>query len=296
MKKYTKTYGLLWLCFILCLGNLNTLNAQRLERENEMIVAYYGRPGVASMGVLGQYSVDDLVPVVKAKAHDYGKIMKGTTMIPAFDVIFDMASMDPGPRGDYIVSMSEEKIMTYINKAEEEGFYVFIDLQLGKNTPLQSVKRVLKYLKYKSVHIAIDPEFEVKGLNVRPGKVIGQIDGSDVNQVQEAMADYLKQNNIKEEKYLVVHQFRHKMVENKSEVKFYDGINLIMNLDGHGPPSTKINIYNSLYNNTTAGLISGGFKLFFKEDHPMMTPREALGFESVNGLRIRDMPRYINYQ
>lgn len=36
--------------------------------KNEMIVAYYGRPGVASMGVLGQYSVDELADKIKEKA------------------------------------------------------------------------------------------------------------------------------------------------------------------------------------------------------------------------------------
>ena len=54
--------------------------------------------------------------------------------------------------------------MAYINAAEKRGFAVFIDLQLGKMTPVQAVRLVLKYLKYKNVHLAIDPEFEVRGL------------------------------------------------------------------------------------------------------------------------------------
>lgn len=261
-----------------------------------MIVAYYGRPGTGSMGVLGQYPIDELETRIKATMAEYQAVLKDTTFIPAFDVIYGMATAAKGADGDYISLLSEDKIMPYIEKAQKDGFYVFIDLQLGENTPLQSVKRVLKFLKYKNVHLAIDPEFEVQGLSVRPGKVIGEITGEDVNAVQEAMLAYMKENGITEEKYLVVHMFRHKMVRDKKAVKFYDGINLIMNLDGHGPPSTKINIYNSLYNDTAAGVVTGGFKLFFKEDHPMMSPREALGLESVDGLKIRDMPRYINYE
>ncbi len=57
----------------------------------------------------------------------------------------------------------------------------FFDLQIVVD---EEVKTVLKYLQYDNVHLAIDPEFEVQGLDVRPGKVIGHITGEEVNQVQ----------------------------------------------------------------------------------------------------------------
>ncbi|WP_373030980.1 hypothetical protein [Sulfurovum sp.] len=47
---------------------------QELPTENEMIVAYYGRPGVKSLGVLGQYSIEELIPKVKVKAAEYAKV------------------------------------------------------------------------------------------------------------------------------------------------------------------------------------------------------------------------------
>ena len=73
--------------------------------------------------------------------------------------------------------------MEYINAAQSNGFAVIIDLQLGGLTPVEAVKPVLKYLKYDNVHLAIDPEFEVNSLDVRPGKVIGHISGEQINQV-----------------------------------------------------------------------------------------------------------------
>ena len=39
------------------------------------------------------------------------------------------------------------------------------------------------------------------------------------------------------------------------------------------------------------------FKLFFDEDKPrLMTPKQVLGLESVNGVKMKEMPKFINYQ
>jgi hypothetical protein len=187
--------------------------------------------------------------------------------------------------------------MNYINAAKDNGFAVFIDLQLGNLTPIEAVKPVLPYLKYDNVHLAIDPEFEVNNLDVRPGKVIGHITGDEINQVQAAMTDYMKANDIDATKILIVHMFRKSMVKDKGKVKKYEKIDLIMNLDGHGSPKLKVEIYNGLYSEEVSVKIAGGFKLFFLEDKPsMMTPKQVLGMESVGNTKIKEPPKYINYQ
>jgi hypothetical protein len=87
------------------------------------------------------------------------------------------------------------------------------------------------------------------------------------------------------------------MVRDKQSIKNYDGIDLIMNLDGHGSPKLKTNIYNGLYTAAAAAKVAGGFKLFFHEDKPsMMTPRQVLGMDPVGNTMIKDPPQYINYQ
>ncbi len=271
--------------------------AQDLKKNNEIIVAYYGRPGVSSLGVLGQHSPSELAGIIKKKVREYEALVPGTRVIPGFDIIYDMATAAPGADHSYTAGLSHEKLEPYLKMAEEEGFQLFIDMQLGNSSPLNSVKKVLKYLKYKNVHIAIDPEFEVLGLGKAPGKVIGHIDGEDVNKVQQAMVEYLKKNNITETKKLIVHMFTHKMVRNKTAVKNYSGIDLIMNLDGHGSPQLKVNTYNGLYTDAANARVDGGFKLFFGEDKPrLMTPKQVLGMESVSGVRIKHMPRFVNYQ
>ncbi len=286
-------------------GMITTASAQmkdvaqsdQLPTKNEMIVAYYGRPGVKSLGVLGQHSLEAIIPMIQKKADEYKKASGNDNVVPGFDIIFDLAAADPGRDGDYIIPLSSKKLMPYIEAAQKHGFAVFIDLQLGEKTPVQAVQPVLKYLKYKNVHLAIDPEFEVSNLDVRPGKKIGHITGHMLNQVQESMNNYMHKHGIKEKKMLIVHMFRHTMLSNKQDLKTYDNIKLIFNLDGHGSPRLKTNIYNAIYTHRIAHEVAGGFKLFFDEDKPrLMTPKEVLGLTPVSGGQIKEMPKFINYQ
>ncbi len=289
----------------LALSSLITLSwtpmvqaAETAFSDNGFVVAYYGRPGVPALGVLGQHSPEELGDIIKAKANEYSEALGGAKVTPGFDIIFDLASSAPGPNGDYIIHLSEDKLEPYLQLAEEQGFLVFLDMQLGKLTPAEAVRPVLKYLKHPNVHLAIDPEFEVKGLNVAPGKRIGQINGPEINAAMDEVSAYIRDNQLND-KILIVHMFRHKMVEDKSAVQFreHDNIQLVMNLDGHGSPHLKVDIYNAIYNSRVPEDIVGGFKLFFKEDKPrMMTPKEVLGQESVDGVQVKKMPRYIDFQ
>ena len=271
--------------------------SEQLPVKDSLIVAYYGRPGVKSLGILGEYPLEKIIPMVKAKAAEYQKILPDQTVIPGFNIIYGLATREPGRNKNYIINLSNAKLMTYIQAANQHGFALFIDLQLGKMTPLQAIQPVLKYLKYDNVHLALDPEFQVHGLNVRPGKVIGSITGQDINQVQAAMSDYMEKNSITEKKILLVHMFTSKMVVERNPIKNYDNIKLIVNLDGDGSPELKVKIYNSLYTKIAATKIAAGFKIFFKVDKPkIMTPKQVLGIDPVSNNRIKEAPKYINYQ
>ena len=263
--------------------------------EADLIVAYYGRPH-SRVGVLGKYRVDTLATKVKAKAAEYQKLVGNQKVVPGFDIIYDLATSSPGADKNYITALPRKTLMRYIDAAKENGFIVILDLQLGKKTPAKSVKSILKYLKYECVHIAIDPEFYVGNLKVRPGKKIGHISATQVNEAQKIVSDYLHKNGLGK-KIFVVHMFTNGMVRNKHRLKNYDNIDLIANLDGHGSPTLKINIYNGLYTKSLAAKASSGFKLFFSEDKPyMMSPAQALGLKPAQGHRLKTRPRYINYQ
>ena len=293
MKKHIR---LMLLIIALIMSHI-VVAQEKLPANVDLMVGYYGRPGAASLGVLGQSSVAELIPKIKARVDEYAQITNYKNITPAFHLIYGLATYEPGRDKDYIIPLSDEKVMQYINAGKAEGFAVIIDLQLGKLTPLAAIKPVLPYLKHENVHLAIDPEFEVNNLEVPPGKVIGQISGDDINQVQSAMTAYMQENDIDETKILIVHMFRKSMVKNQESVKHFDNINLIMNLDGHGSPQLKVDIYNGLYSEAVAAQVAGGFKLFFQEDKPsMMSPKQVLGMEPVGTTRIKEPPKYINYQ
>jgi len=271
------------------------IQIDQMPQKNELIVAYYGRPEVKSLGVLGEHSIEQLKPMIKKRAAEYARIT-GKHVRPGFDIIYGLASAAPGPRKDYIIHLDPNKLQPYLDTAEQEGFVVFLETQLGKNMPQTAIHHIVKYLKYHNVNLAVDPEFEVSNLNVRPGKKIGHVEASWINQVQAIMDKYMRENGIKEKKILLLHMFRHTMVENKEQLRHYDNIDLIFNLDGHGSPKLKVDIYNAIYTEKYADKVAGGFKLFFKEDHPMMTPRQVMGMEHAQGEKVKYPPKLINYQ
>lgn len=289
---------LIALCLAGCAPFSFPVFANQPLTEGDLIVGYYGRPGAPRLGILGQHSIPDLTPLVQAKADEYDQLNADGKVVPAYHLIYGLAAADPGRDKDYILPLSHDKVMAYINAASEQGFIVIIDTQLGAMTPVEAIQPVLKYLEYDNVHLAIDPEFEVSGLDVRPGKVIGHVTGEQVNEVQQAMSAYLQEKGIDGTKILIVHSFTDGMVRNKEAVEAVNQVRLVLNLDGHGSPELKTKIYNGLYTaEDPKKNIAGGFKLFFQEDKPeMMTPRQVLGMDPVGKSKIRVPPSYINYQ
>lgn len=272
-------------------------NLKTLPSDYNMIVALYGRPHVKTMGTLGKQPLAQTIQMAKEKAKLYEKALgNGKHVTPGFDLIYEMATSEPGKNGKYVITLNQKTLLEYITAAQKNGIVVFIDVQLGKKSPAQAVKPLLKYLKYDNVHIAIDPEFSVDNLTVRPGKKIGSITGTQINEVQHMMRDYIKANGIKDDKILLIHMFTEHMVTGKKAIKYTDRVHLAMHLDGHGSPALKIKTYNGLYTDTRAGLVAGGFKVFYKQDKPRMTPRQVLGLEKASNKRVRDMPKIITYQ
>ncbi len=270
---------------------------QNSYSPDDILIGFYGRPFAKSLGILGEYNIDELTKKMKILKAEYEKISAGTKIIPTYHIIKDVATLESGNDKDHIKPLNETLIMKYINKAQEENFAVILDVQLGTMTPIEAIKPILKFLKYPNVHLAIDPEFKIPAhRKYPPGKFIGHIFAKDVNEVQEAMQNYMIENNIQGKRMLLVHMFYERMLRNKENVKKYDSINLTYNIDGHGRGPTKIKIYNSLYNQEANKIAQGGFKIFYKNDiKPLMTPKQILGQEPVKGALIWAKPNYINY-
>lgn len=259
-------------------------------------VTFYGRPNVKSMGILGEYSIDELVPRLRRQANAYDRANGpelGVT--PAFHLVYGMATQEPGANGDYLYFLSDDVVRQYIERAQQEGFAVILDIQIGTLSPVEALRRGLPWLDYYNVNLALDPEFAVSHPGqTRPGTAIGFVTAQQVNQAQWAMRNYMNANNLPGGRILLVHQFVEPMIRDKENLAWVNKVALTTTADGWGPPRGKISKYNSFVRPNTQFT---GFKLFYRWDVPLLTERQALGVDRAKNANFIDTtPNLIIYQ
>ncbi|MDR1748193.1 MAG: hypothetical protein LBR47_03960 [Spirochaetaceae bacterium] len=243
---------------------------------NNDIIAFYGHPRSPQMGIIGQYSLEELEPLLLEFAASYDKANGLRGVIPALYLIYGTC----WPEGEIGV-LSDAVIKKYIEYAAERGWYVFLDHQIGKYPVEKAVKALLPYLKYENVHLALDPEWRT----TKPMKEIGSVTAAEVNMAQKMVEEYMAENSIPGRRFLVIHQFKEWMIHNRSQVKSnFDRIQLILCMDGFGSPSLKKNTY--AFNALATNIPLKSFKLFSKPvaegagyDIPMMTPDEVFALD-----------------
>src|SRR5690606_23379402 len=135
---------------------------------------------------------------------------------------------------------------------------------------------LLPYLERPDVHLALDPEWTM-GPGGVPGRTIGSLDVSDINYAIDQLAKIVEEHDLPP-KILVVHRFTAGMVRNLDRLDPDPRVQVVLNMDGWGPPSTKIASYENFV--APAPVEFTGFKLFYKNDtrdgSVMMTPEEIL--------------------
>ena len=240
---------------------------------NNQILAFYGHPFSRRMGILGEYSKEDLAKLLKGYAKLYDDANGPQGVVPAFYLIYGTC----WPGGD-IGYLKDSVVIDYIDYAASQGMLVFIDHQIGKYPVEEAVRRLLPFLKYPNVHLALDPEWRTTA----PMQEIGSITADEVNMAQDMMRDYMNEQGIPGVRMLVVHQFRSSMILDREKVRAdNERVLLVHTADGFGPPALKKNTYalNALADN----LPLKGFKLFFRTsvpgagyDDPLLTPPEVL--------------------
>lgn len=239
---------------------------------NEDILAYYGHPNSRNMGILGRYSIEELDAQLTKLAGEYRAVSGGRGIRKAFYIIYGTV----WPEGN-IGIISEERLLPYINYALKHDMLVFIDHQIGKYQPVDSLKRMLPYLKYPNVHLALDPEWRT----TKPMKEIGSVTGDEINQAQKVMEDYMIANKIPGERLLVIHQFNISMIRNREAVQAnFNRVRLVHCADGFGAPHLKRDSY--AVNARAGNMPIKGFKLFYNfgikgagYDSPLLTPKEV---------------------
>ncbi|HMH20978.1 MAG TPA: hypothetical protein VK563_04345 [Puia sp.] len=253
------------------------------------IVAYYGNFYSKKMGVLGEYPPNEMLKMLAAEIKKWQAADSTIPVRPAIHYIAVTAQGSPGKDGKYRLRMGAKQIDSAISLAARINALVFLDIQVGFSNVEAEVPQLEKYLKMPQVHLGIDPEFSMHP-GKRIGKNIGTMDAADVNFCSSYLAKLAKANNLPP-KILIVHRFTRPMITNYKNIQKHADVQIVMDMDGWGPPVLKYDSYKSYEANEPVQFT--GFKLFYKNDirakgSRMLTPAEVL--------KQKPSPIYIQYQ
>ena len=236
------------------------------------VLSYYGFPGNELMGILGEHDKETLLGLLLEQAAAYEAVDSSKPIKLALEVIASVAQADAMADGSYLAYTSSDYIREYVEFTRDNDLLLLLDMQFGRRTVQQEVDAVLEWLIEPHVHLALDPEFSVNEGEV-PGEVLGQMDAAEIRYAQETLADFCAQHNLPP-KMLIVHQFNLHSITNRELVVPVDGVQFVLEVDGWGAPADKVATYDVV---TDGELIEYyGFKLWYRQDEPLMTEAEVL--------------------
>lgn len=251
-----------------------------------MMIALYGHPGAPVLGVMGEQGPQEAAALAKRYAEEYQAI-SDKPVIGCFEIITTIASSSAGSDGNYSILSSMERIMPFVDAAEEHGLYVVLDLQPGMTDFLTQAQRYEEVLKRPHVGLALDPEWRLQ-----PGQrhmtIIGQVHIDEVNATGAWLADLVRQNNLPP-KVLVLHQFQTRMIIERERLDTSrDEVQYLMHADGHGNHGMKLETWRVLRQGLPEG-VHLGWKNFIDEDSPMMTVEQTMTM-------VEPTPDFVSYQ
>jgi hypothetical protein len=249
------------------------------------IVAFYGNPLSKKMGILGELPSEQMLSRLDEVATEWAATDSGQKVLPALHLIAIVAQGYPGPARKYRLQMPDSIIQRLASVVEERGWLLFLDMQVGVSTVEDELKVLIPYLKRPYVHLALDPEFAMKD-GKRPGTDwMGRMDASEVNHAIDVLAKIVEEEHLPP-KVLVVHRFTRNMLTNASQIRLDPRVQVVIDMDGWGTPGSKMGAYRWFV--VRHPVQYTGFKLFYRNDKPMMTPQQVL--------ELYPKPMYIQYQ
>ncbi len=233
------------------------------------IVTFYGNPYTEHLGILGELPPEQLIQRLKEQAEriDGANGFRGVQM--GLHLVSTTAQPDPGSDGLYRLQTDLETLGEWVDLACDNGLLIFLDLQVGHADVAAEVERIAPLLAEPHVELALDPEFRMAPGEV-PGQAIGSYTAEEINGVQELLEAIVEENGLPD-KVLVVHQFQENMIERPWEIAVYARVRTVVVMDGFGEPASKKAQY---IRYAQPGPYSG-MKLFYKQDHPLMTEEEV---------------------
>lgn len=254
---------------------------------NKRIVVYYGNPLSKKMGVLGEYPEPVMDAKLQQEVHNFEVADPATPVVAGFHLIVSVAQGSPGKNGLYRLRMTDSLIDHWCKLAESKGYLIFLDVQVGHSTVQSELQPLIPYLKRPYVHLALDPEFSMHHASegIVPGRKVGVMDAAEINYAIKTLADIVTQNKLPP-KILVIHRYTQNMVTNYREIRPVPAVQVVMNMDGFGPPWLKRDSYNAYERMQPVQYY--GFKLFYKNDRPMLTREQVV--------KLKPSPLFITFQ
>jgi hypothetical protein len=255
------------------------------------IVAFYGNPLSARMGILGELPPDQMLGKFDSIVAQWRSADPAIPVQPALHMVVSVAQGLPGKDGMYRQRSDPGLIQKVYGWAQSKGAIMILDIQAGQSTIDSELPRLIPFLSRPDVHLGLDPEFYMhyNREGRAPGTKIGAMDARDVNYAVDQLAALVTKYNLPP-KVLVVHRFTTNMLQHADQIKLDPRVQVVINMDGWGQPWLKFDTYAKC--EAAQPVEYTGFKLFFHNDtrkgDPLLAPREVLA--------LRPRPIYIQYQ
>ena len=250
-----------------------------------MLIALYGHPGTAALGLLGEQDLPGAIDRARQYAAAYEPLVD-VPVVPTFEIIATVASSSPDDDNDYSVEADIEVLRPWVEAAGEAGVYVVLDLQPGRTDFVTQAERYRELLEMPHVGLALDPEWRL-GPNEVHLTQIGSVDVEEVNRVVTWLADLTRENALPQ-KLLVLHQFRLDMLPGRERLDVSrDELAVLIHADGQGSQGDKQATWQALRRD--APPVWWGWKNFIDEDLPMLTPEQTVA-------QVDPVPDLVSYQ
>ncbi|WP_143027612.1 hypothetical protein [Lentzea albidocapillata] len=241
-----------------------------------LLVCLYGHPDGPALGALGEQDLEGSIARAKKLAAEYEPLSE-VPVVPALEIIATVAHGFPGPDGDYSGETAVEALRPWVERAGQEGVHVILDLQPGRARLVDQAKRYERLLEMPHVGLAVDPEWKL-GPDQVPLQQIGGVDASEINEVSAWLAE-LTAARFLPQKLLVAHQFQLSMIRNEHALDTTrDEVQLLIHMDGQGTTGQKESTWDSVVE-ARPGDLPMGWKNFYDEDKPMLTPEQTMAHE-----------------
>jgi hypothetical protein len=232
------------------------------------VVAFYGAPSTDSLGILG---IGPQQAAAKLLVQGRGYRRGHRPVLPAFELIATVASTHPGPDGKYRNRQNPLLIQQYLDAARDVKALTVLDIQPGRSDFMSEVRALEGFLRQPDVGLALDPEWLVGPKEV-PGRVIGSVEASAVNEVIHYLSDLVKRYHLPQ-KLFIVHQFTNEMVRHRSLVRTTPQLAVTFDVDGVGLAVAKKSKYEEF---ASLPKFHYGIKLYYDQDVDLMRPLDVL--------------------